>query len=64
MCILADKETLIIVQGITCKVGNIQTRLMLDYGSKIVAGTTPGRGGTTVCNVSVYGTVGQAVSRA
>ncbi len=62
MCILADKETRIIVQGITGRVGNIQTKLMLDYGSKIVAGTTPGKGGTKVYDVPVYDTVSQAVS--
>jgi len=62
MCILVNEKTRIIVQGITGGVGSIQTKLMLDYGSKIVAGVTPGKGGTTVHGVPVYDTVKAAVS--
>ena len=62
MCILVDEKTRIIVQGITGGVGSIQTKLMLDYGSKIVAGVTPGKGGTTVHGVPVYDMVKGAVS--
>lgn len=62
MCILVNEKSRIIVQGITGGIGRIQTKLMLDYGSKIVAGVTPGKGGTTVHGVPVYDTVKAAVS--
>lgn len=62
MCILADEKTRIIVQGITGSVGSAQTKLMLEYGSKIVAGVTPGKGGITVYGVPVYDTVSEAVT--
>jgi len=62
MCILVNEKTQIIVQGITGGVGSIQTKLMLDYGSKIVAGVTPGKGGTPVHGVPVYDTVKATVS--
>jgi len=62
MCILINEKTRIIVQGITGGIGRIQTKLMLDYGSKIVAGVTPGKGGTTVHGVPVYDAVKAAVS--
>lgn len=63
MGILADENTKVIVQGITGRVGSIQTKLMLEYGTKIVAGVTPGKGGTTVYNVPVYDTVEEAVAK-
>ena len=47
MGILICAGTRAIVQGITGKQGSIQTRLMLDYGTKILAGVSPGKGGTT-----------------
>lgn len=50
------------VQGITGKVGRAQTRWMLDYGTKIVAGVTPGKGGEIVEGVPVYDTVAEAVA--
>ena len=62
MCILADENTRIIVQGITGRVGSVQTKLMLKYGSKIVVGVTPGKGGMTVHNVPVYDNVKEAVA--
>lgn len=51
------------VQGITGKVGRAQTKWMLDYGTKIVAGVTPGKGGEIVEGVPVYDTVAEAVTR-
>jgi succinyl-CoA synthetase alpha subunit len=60
--ILVNKETKVIVQGITGAQGSFHTRLMLDYGTKIVAGVTPGKGGTKVCDVPVYDTVSKAQS--
>src|SRR5437870_4825418 len=47
MAILIGKQTRAIVQGITGNQGSFHTRLMLDYGTRIVAGVTPGKGGTT-----------------
>ena len=61
MCILVNENTRIIVQGITGSVGSNQTKLMLEYGSRIVAGVTPGKGGMTVHGVPVYDTVKEAV---
>ncbi len=61
MGILVDEKTRVIVQGITGKEGSFHTKLMLQYGTKVVAGVTPGRGGTTVEGVPVYDTVAEAV---
>ncbi len=60
MGIFVDKQTRAIVQGITGAQGSFHTRLMLDYGTQIVAGVTPGKGGTQVHGVSVYDTVKEA----
>jgi len=62
MCILVNENTKVIVQGITGRVGSVQTKLMLEYGTKIVAGVTPGKGGMTVHGVPVYDTVEEAVT--
>ncbi|MEM1589211.1 MAG: succinate--CoA ligase subunit alpha [Candidatus Bathyarchaeia archaeon] len=63
MCILVDENTKVVVQGITGRVGSIQTKLMLEYGTKIVAGVTPGKGGTSIHGVPVYDTVEEAVAK-
>ena len=63
MSILVDERTRILVQGITGSVGRVDTRLCLDYGSRIVAGVTPGRGGRSVSGVPVFDTVAEAVER-
>ena len=55
------KATRAIVQGITGAQGSFHTRLMLDYGTQIVAGMTPGKSGTSVHGVPVYDTVEEAV---
>ncbi len=60
MSIIIDENKRVIVQGITGREGTIRTRLMLDYGTKVVAGCTPGRGGETVHDVPVYDTVEEA----
>jgi succinyl-CoA synthetase alpha subunit len=62
MAILADENTRIIVQGITGREAASFTRDMLDYGSKVVAGVTPGKGGWTVHGVPVYDSVRQAAA--
>ncbi len=61
MCILIDRETRVIVQGITGTVGSFQTKVMLDYGTKVVAGVTPGKEGQTVHGVPVYDLVEDAI---
>jgi len=57
MSILIGKETQAIVQGITGSQGTYHTQLMLQYGTKIVAGVTPGRGGMSIQGVPVFDTV-------
>ncbi|MFQ5834445.1 MAG: succinate--CoA ligase subunit alpha [bacterium] len=60
MAILVGGETKVLVQGITGRTGSVQTRLMLDYGTKIVAGVTPGKGGQKLHGVPVYDSVKEA----
>ncbi len=57
---MINRETLAIVQGITGSQGKFHTKLMLEYGTKIVGGVTPGRGGQEVEGVPVYDTVIEA----
>ncbi len=57
MAILIDQHTQTIVQGITGTNAGVHTRLMLEYGTKIVGGVTPGKGGQKVHDVPVYDTV-------
>jgi succinyl-CoA synthetase alpha subunit len=62
MSIFVDKNTRVLVQGITGSAGSFHAEQMLDYGTKLVAGVTPGRGGTRFHNsVPVFHTVDQAV---
>lgn len=61
MSILVDKNTRLIVQGITGKEGTFHTRQMIEYGTNIVGGVTPGKGGTTHEGVPVFNTVLEAV---
>jgi len=63
LAILVDKGTRAIVQGITGSQGSFHTKLMLDYGTKIVAGVTPGKGGTQVHGIPVYETVEETVKK-
>ena len=60
MGIIVDESTRAIVQGITGTQGSLHTRLMLDYGTRIVAGVTPSKGGKEVHGVPVYDTVEEA----
>jgi succinyl-CoA synthetase alpha subunit len=62
MSVLVNSETRVLVQGITGKEGSFQTQRCIEYGTKVVAGVTPGRGGeTTEHGVPVFNTVAQAV---
>jgi succinyl-CoA synthetase alpha subunit len=60
--ILLDETTRVLVQGITGREGEFHTRQMLEYGTKVVAGVTPGRGGLNVAGIPVFDTVRQAVA--
>lgn len=64
MSILLDHNTKVIVQGITGRDGSFHAKQMLEYGTKIVAGVTPGKGGQEVCGVPVFNTVLEARERA
>ncbi len=60
MAVLVDKNTRVIIQGITGREGVVRTQLMKDYGTNLVAGVTPGRGGQEVYGVPVFDSVAQA----
>ena len=62
MSVLVDRDTRLVVQGITGKEGQFHARGAIDYGTNVVAGVTPGKGGTTTEGVPVFNTVAQAVS--
>jgi len=62
MSILVDHNTRLLVQGITGREGRFHTRQMVEYGTKVVAGVTPGRGGMEVAGVPVFDTVKEAAA--
>jgi succinyl-CoA synthetase alpha subunit len=61
MSILVSSSTRVVVQGITGREGGFQTRRCIEYGTNVVAGVTPGRGGETAEGVPVFNTVREAV---
>jgi malate-CoA ligase subunit alpha len=61
MSVLIDNSTSVLVQGITGKIGNFHAGEMLDYGTPVVGGVTPGKGGSTALGLPVFDTVRQAV---
>ncbi|HHS12206.1 MAG TPA: succinate--CoA ligase subunit alpha [bacterium] len=61
MSILVDENTKVIVQGITGKEGSFHTRQMKEYGTQVVAGVTPGKGGTVFEGIPVFNAVAEAV---
>jgi succinyl-CoA synthetase alpha subunit len=63
MSILVDRKTRVIVQGLTGREGSFHSQQMLDYGTKIVAGVTPGKGGTKHLGVPVFDTVAEAARK-
>ncbi len=63
MSILIDKSTRVLCQGITGNAGLFHTRQCIEYGTKVVGGVTPGKGGTTVDGVPVFDTVEEAVEK-
>src|SRR3989304_1189467 len=60
MSILIDKNTRVVCQGITGKAGEFHTKNCLEYGTKLVAGVTPGKGGQTTLGVPIFDTVVEA----
>jgi succinyl-CoA synthetase alpha subunit len=62
MSIFVDKNTKVVVQGITGKEGQFHTRHCVDYGTRVVAGVTPGKAGQKMDDVPVYNTVRAAVA--
>ena len=63
MSILVDKNTRVVVQGITGKEGSFHTGQMIAYGTRVVAGVTPGKGGTEHEGVPIFDTVAEAVQQ-
>ena len=61
MSVLVSKDTRVLTQGITGSTGQLHTRLCREYGSEMVAGVTPGRGGTDFEGIPIFDTVTQAV---
>ena len=63
MAVIVDSDTKVVVQGITGYQGTYHAKAMMDFGTKVVAGVTPGKGGQEVHGVPVFDTVGEAVER-
>ena len=61
MAVLINKSTKVIIQGMTGKQGTFHGKSMLDYGTQVVAGVTPGKGGQEVLGVPIYDTMKEAV---
>jgi succinyl-CoA synthetase alpha subunit len=62
MSILVDKNTRLLVQGITGSEGSFHTQRCIEYGTRVVAGVTPGKGGTQHLGVPIFNTVEKAVA--
>lgn len=63
MAILVDKDTRVLVAGMTGREGTFHTQQMIEYGTKVVGGVTPGKGGTEHLGLPVFDTMSQAVDR-
>ena len=63
MSILIDKDTRVVVQGLTGGEGTFHAQRMIEYGTRVVAGVTPGKGGTVHLGVPVFNTVAEAVAQ-
>src|SRR5438067_13616280 len=63
MAIIVDRDTRLVVQGLTGSEGRFHGLRNRDYGTKVVAGVTPGKGGTDVDGIPVYDTVEEAVQQ-
>jgi succinyl-CoA synthetase alpha subunit len=60
MSILVDDRSKVVIQGITGREGKVRTRLMKDYGTNVVGGVTPGKGGSEVYGIPVFDSVEEA----
>jgi succinyl-CoA synthetase alpha subunit len=63
MTVLLDRSTPVLVLGITGKIGSFHTQEMIAYGTNVVGGVTPGKGGSSIHNVTVFDTVKEAAER-
>ncbi len=63
MAIIVDSRTRVLVQGITGYQGHFHSQAMMDFGTEVVAGTSPGKGGQTVNEIPVFETVKEAIMR-
>jgi malate-CoA ligase subunit alpha len=63
MTVLLDRNTPVIVQGITGRIGSFHAKEMKEYGTNVVGGVTPGKGGATEQGVPVFNTVKEAVEK-
>ncbi|HXH61539.1 MAG TPA: succinate--CoA ligase subunit alpha, partial [Fimbriimonadaceae bacterium] len=63
MAILVDKNTKVVVAGMTGREGSFHTQQMIEYGTQVVAGVTPGKGGTQHLGLPVFDTMREAVER-
>lgn len=61
MSILIDKSTRVIIQGITGRDGGFHAKKMREYGTNVVGGTSPGKGGTDIDSIPVFNTMSEAV---
>jgi len=64
MAVLVDRDTKVVCQGITGSQGTFHTEQAIAYGTQMVAGVTPGKGGTTHLDLPVFDTVGEAMEKA
>jgi succinyl-CoA synthetase alpha subunit len=62
LAILINERTRVLIQGVTGEYGSNQTKIMKEYGTKVVAGVSPGKGGDTIHGIPVYNTVRSAVT--
>ena len=62
MTIMIDENTKVLVQGFTGKIGSFHAEEMLEYGTKVVGGVTPGKGGQTHMGLPVFNTMKDAVA--
>jgi malate-CoA ligase subunit alpha len=63
LAILIKEDTKVVVQGLSGRIGQFHAQEMIEYGTKVVAGVTPGKGGSTVLNRPVFNTVREAVEQ-
>ena len=63
MSVFINKKTRLVVQGITGRDGSLHTKMMKEYGTQVVAGVTPGKGGTKLSGIPIFDTVSAAVAK-